>query len=75
MYSKDNPTDRMRERCYRLGKEMPNKIPHDEVLKLLAKIIVQEKVLDDDAFEIASKAYAKGFQHLKLGETNETHTY
>jgi len=40
---------------------MPNEVPHDTLMKILAKIIVQEKVLDCDAFEMASKAYAEGF--------------
>jgi hypothetical protein len=56
-----SPSKQMRERCFKLGQEMPNEVPHDTLMKILAKIIVQEKVLDCDAFEMASKAYAEGF--------------
>jgi hypothetical protein len=56
--------NRMRLRCFKLGKEMPDEVEHEILMKILAKIIVQEKVHDDDAFELASKAYAEGFNGL-----------
>lgn len=56
-----NPSKKMRERCFKLGQEMPNEVEYYTLMKILAKIIVEEKVLDCDAFEMASKAYAEGF--------------
>jgi hypothetical protein len=37
----------------------------------LCKIIVNEKVTDADAFNMASRAFAEGFQGLSLGEIND----
>lgn len=51
------------DRCRKLGAAMPNGVDHEIVLKLLTKLIVQEHINDDDAFEIASKAYAEGFEN------------
>ena len=64
----ESPSERMRKRCYKLGQEMPDKVEHEVLMKILAKVIVQEKVLDCDAFEMASKAYAEGFNNLELGD-------
>jgi hypothetical protein len=47
------------ERCFKLGQDTPN-LSEDEISKRLATIIVSEKILDDDAFEIARTAYEKG---------------
>ena len=63
----DSPADRMRKRCFKLGEQMPDKVEHQTLMGILAKVIVQEKVLDEDAFEAASKAYAEGFNGLNLG--------
>lgn len=67
-YNEDHPENRMRKRCYELGKLTPDKVPHKTLMKMLAKIIVEEKVRDDDAFEMASKAFAEGFNGLGLGD-------
>jgi hypothetical protein len=64
----ESPAKSMRERCWRLGQEMLNEVEHTVLMNLLAKIIVQEKVLDCDAFEMASKAYSEGFYNIPLGE-------
>jgi len=56
----------LKQKCYDLGKAMPNGVSHETLIKLLAKIIVQEKIHDEDAFEIASKAYSDSF--LGLGQ-------
>lgn len=63
----DSPSERMRKRCWNLGQEMPDQVEHEVLMGILAKVIVQEKVLDEDAFEAASKAYAEGFNGLNLG--------
>ena len=63
----DCPSERLRKRCWNLGQEMPDKVEHEILMKILAKAIVYEKVLDDDAFEMASKAFAEGFNDLPLG--------
>lgn len=62
-----NPLERMRERMYELGQDAPDKMSYKQIMKICATVIVQEKVLDDDAFEQASKAFAEGFNRLKLG--------
>ena len=65
------PSEQMRQRCWKLGQEMPDEVEHETLMKILAKVIVQEKVLDDDAFKMASKAYAEGFNGFELGELSE----
>jgi hypothetical protein len=67
------PLERLINRSRELGKITPNKVKHETILELLAKIIVEEKVLDEDAFEVASKAFAEGFNNVNKGETNETY--
>jgi hypothetical protein len=52
-------TMKLIERCFNLGQEKPN-LSEDQISKHLAKIIVSEKILDDDAFEIGRQAYDKG---------------
>lgn len=56
-----NSIERLINRCHELGGLMPRKVENTELAKILAKIIVEEKVMDEDAFEIASKAFAEGF--------------
>jgi hypothetical protein len=63
----ESALNRMRLRCFKLGKEMPDEIEYEILMKILAKIIVQEKVQDDDAFDYASKAYNEGFLDLSMG--------
>jgi len=65
------PSEQMRQRCWELGQKMPDKVEHKILMGILAKVIVQEKVLDDDAFKMASKAYSEGFNGFKLGELSE----
>jgi hypothetical protein len=50
----------LEEKCYKMGQEATE--PEDEktLSKKFAKEIVKLKILDDDAFEIASKYYQKG---------------
>ena len=62
--------DELKQQCYDLGKSMPDKVPHTTLMKILAKIIVEKGVNDDDAFDLASRAYTEGFQGLKLGATD-----
>jgi predicted alpha/beta hydrolase len=62
-----NPLERMRERVYELAQDAPDKMSYEQIMKICATVIVQEKVLDDDAFQQASKAFAEGFNGLKLG--------
>lgn len=70
-----NPMERMRERVHELGQEAPDKMSHEQIMKICVTVIVQEKVLDDDAFQQASKAFAEGFNGLKLGAmSNGTNT-
>ena len=64
----NDSVSRMRGICYEMGQQSEDKIPYGDLMKKLAKVIVQEKVMDEEAFEIASKAFAEGFQGLKLGE-------
>jgi hypothetical protein len=47
-------------RCKELGKEPAPELTGDALSTALAKIIVNEKVLDDDAFELAAKCYHEG---------------
>jgi hypothetical protein len=65
-----NPLERMRKKCHKLGMSAPDTMEYDTIMKICAKIIVKEKVLDDDAFEHASKAFAEGFNGLHLGGTD-----
>ena len=51
--------DTLTERCFKLGQEKPD-LSESEISKHLAKIIVNEKIHDDDAFEIGRDAYDKG---------------
>ncbi len=53
-------------RCRKLGAAMPSGVDLDIIMKLLTKIIVQEHVNDDDAFEVASKAYSEGFNNITI---------
>jgi hypothetical protein len=46
---------------------MPDQVEHKTLMGILAKVIVQEKVLDEDAFKVASQAFAEGFNGLNLG--------
>ncbi|GAG78147.1 unnamed protein product [marine sediment metagenome] len=62
--------DKVKQQCYDLGKGMPNGVSHEDLMQLLVKIIVKEKIHDDDAFALASRAYAEGFNGLKLGSTD-----
>ena len=55
-----NPVKKMKKACYQMGYETTIFIEHDELMKKLAKIIVHEKVMDDEAFEMAQKAFAEG---------------
>lgn len=50
---------KLSESCFKLGQEKPD-LSEDEISKQLAKIIVSEKILDDDAFELGRQAYDKG---------------
>ena len=65
-----NPLERMRKECHKLGMNAPDKLEYEAIMKICAKVIVREKVLDDDAFEHASKAFAEGFNGLHLGGTD-----
>lgn len=47
-------------RCKDLGRTSTKELTGDDLSQALAKIIVNEKVLDDDAFEIAAKYYHEG---------------
>jgi hypothetical protein len=68
----ESALNRMRLRCFKLGKEMPDEVEHEILMKILAKVIVQEKVQDDDAFDYASSAYAEGFSGANMGDmTND----
>jgi hypothetical protein len=62
-----NNINELKQQCYDLGKSMPNKVPHETVMQMLAKVIVEKKIHDDDAFDMASQAYAEGFNGLDLG--------
>lgn len=64
------PFEKMIERCYTLGQNMPNGVNYDIIRQIFIKIIVQEHVQDDNAFEAASKAYSEGFNNLPLGGTD-----
>jgi hypothetical protein len=68
-----NNTDNLKQQCYDLGKAMPNKVPHEHLMKILAKVIVKEKIHDDDAFALASRAFSEGFQGLKLGSMDSNY--
>jgi hypothetical protein len=47
-------------RCKELGRSSPIELTGADLSTALAKIIVNEKVQDDDAFEIAEKYYNEG---------------
>jgi len=51
--------DSLIERSFKLGQENPD-LEEDQITRHLAKIIVGEKIHDDDAFEIGRRAYDKG---------------
>jgi len=53
-------------RCRKLGAAMPSGVDHEIIAKLLTKLIVQEHVNDEDAFEVASEAYAEGFNNITI---------
>lgn len=57
--------ERVQKRCYKLGQEMPNKVSLHTLTEIIAKVIVQEKTHDEDAFKIASEAFAEGFNSNK----------
>jgi hypothetical protein len=52
-------TMKLIESCFKLGQEKPD-LSEDQISKHLAKIIVSQKILDDDAFEIGRQAYDEG---------------
>ena len=56
----NNPVKRMQERCYKMGQETTDFIEHEALIKKLAKVIVQEKVMDEEAFEMAQQAFSEG---------------
>jgi hypothetical protein len=56
----NNPVKRMQEACYQMGYETVDFIEHDELMQKLAKVIVREKVMDEEAFEMAKQAFAEG---------------
>lgn len=58
---------RLMEKCRALGCAMPNGVDHEIITNLLTKLIVQEKYNGEDAFELASKSYAEGFEGLEDG--------
>jgi len=47
-------------KCKELGKSTTDTPSNEELTKRLAKIIVTEKIHDDDAFDLARKAYDEG---------------
>ena len=55
-----NSLKRMQDKCYQLGVEMEKEVDDETLQKLFAKVIVQEKILDDDAFEIANTFFERG---------------
>lgn len=67
---KDNPVSRMQERCYAMGYATKDFIEHEELMQKLVKVIVQEKVMDEEAFELAKQAFAEGCNDKNLGDLN-----
>lgn len=61
-----NVYDTLKNRCYQMGKDSPDKIPHDEIMKKVVKVIVELKINDEDAFSIGSRAFSEGFEGLNL---------
>jgi hypothetical protein len=57
--------ERMMERCRKLGKVMPISISKETLKVIFTKIIVEEKVNDDDAFEMASKSFKETFECME----------
>ena len=54
-------TSKLAEMCLKLGQEKPD-LSEDEISRHLAKIIVGQKILDDDAFELGREAYNRGVE-------------
>jgi hypothetical protein len=60
----------LQERCRELGKSLPRGT--EPPMKTFAKYIVEAKILDDDAFEVAAEAFLE--TNKPEGEINVTHT-
>jgi hypothetical protein len=52
-------------RCKEFGENSPEELSGESLSIELAKIIVNEKILDDDAFELAKEAYDQGKAYTK----------
>jgi len=52
--------DKFVERCKELGRDTTTDLTGDELSKKLAKVIVTESIMDDDAFELGEKYYREG---------------
>ena len=56
-------------RCKEFGKNSAEELSEESLSIELAKIIVNEKIHDDDAFELAKEAYDEGKKYTKWTKT------
>jgi hypothetical protein len=56
----DTMFDEFVRKCKELGKSTTDEPSDEELSRRLAKIIVSERINDEDAFEIARQAYDEG---------------
>lgn len=58
-------------RCKEFGENSSEELSEESLSIELAKIIVNEKIHDDDAFELAKEAYDEGKKYMKWTESME----